>query len=168
MVRIIGILDDVFATKDFAEWRSFLDAAAIIFGIVAKMMDIANDPQMLASEALVPFANGGMVTVKSPIWIKGQEKVKPHRARAVGEHSEAILREAGIFRCRDPDAARRRRDRLNSRKEAGLVSGDRLSTAFSVIGNGTDPSDRRSPAHSSVYTDPPRWSGSADYRGCDW
>jgi crotonobetainyl-CoA:carnitine CoA-transferase CaiB-like acyl-CoA transferase len=92
---LIVILDEIFATKDFAEWRSILDAAGIIFGIVAKMEDIAEDPQMLASEALVPFTGGETMTVNSPIWIKGQEKVKPRRAPNVGEHSEEVLRTAG-------------------------------------------------------------------------
>jgi formyl-CoA transferase len=93
---MIAILDEIFATKDFAEWRSILDAAGIIFGIVAKMEDIAEDAQMLASEALVPFTDGETMTVNSPIWIKGQEKVKPRRAPNVGEHSEKVLREAGF------------------------------------------------------------------------
>src|SRR4051794_33463115 len=92
--ELIAILDETFATKDFAEWRSILDAAGIIFGIVAKMEDIAEDPQMLASEALVPFTDGETMTVNSPIWIKGQEKVKPQRAPEVGEHSEEVLRAA--------------------------------------------------------------------------
>jgi crotonobetainyl-CoA:carnitine CoA-transferase CaiB-like acyl-CoA transferase len=94
--EMIAILDEIFATKDFAEWRSILDAAGIIFGIVAKMEDIAEDAQMLASEALVPFTDGETMTVNSPIWIKGQEKVKPQRAPNVGEHSEKVLREAGF------------------------------------------------------------------------
>ena len=93
--ELIGILDEIFATKDFAEWRPILDGAGIIFGIVAKMEDIPHDPQMLASEALVAFEDGDTMTVNSPIWIKGQEKVKPRRSPAVGEHSEEVLREAG-------------------------------------------------------------------------
>jgi crotonobetainyl-CoA:carnitine CoA-transferase CaiB-like acyl-CoA transferase len=93
--QLIAILDEIFATKDFAEWRSILDAAGIIFGIVAKMEDIAEDPQMLASEALVPFTDGETMTVNSPIWIQGEEKVKPRRAPNVGEHSEDVLRAAG-------------------------------------------------------------------------
>jgi formyl-CoA transferase len=36
------------------------------------------------------------MTVNSPIWIRGQEKVKPRRAPNVGEHSEEVLREAGF------------------------------------------------------------------------
>ena len=95
--ELIAILDEIFATKDFAEWRSILDAAGIIFGIVAKMEDIAEDPQMLASEALVPFTDGETMTVNSPIWIKGQEKVNPRRAPNVGEHSEEVLRAEGVI-----------------------------------------------------------------------
>ena len=91
----IAILDEIFATKDFANWRSTLDAAGIILGIVAKMEDIPDDPQILASEALVPFEDGGTMTVNSPIWIKGQEKMKPRCAPAVGEHSDEVLRAAG-------------------------------------------------------------------------
>ena len=92
---LITVLDAIFATKDLAEWRAILDDAGLIFGIVAKMEDIPDDPQILASEALVPFADDGTMTVNSPIWIQGQRKVTPRRAPAVGEHSEEILREAG-------------------------------------------------------------------------
>ena len=93
--ELIAILDAIFATRDLAEWRAILDAAGLIFGIVADMDEIADDPQILASEALVPFTDGTM-TVNSPLWIKGQEKVKPRRAPAVGEHSEELLRKAGF------------------------------------------------------------------------
>ena len=60
------------------------------------MDEIADDPQILASEALVPFADGSSLTVNSPIWIRGQNKAKPHPAPAVGEHSAEVLREAGF------------------------------------------------------------------------
>jgi len=93
--ELIRILDAIFATRDQAEWRAILDAAGLIFGIVADMDEIADDPQMLASDALVPFADGSSLTVNSPIWISGQEKLQPHPAPAVGEHSDAVLRAAG-------------------------------------------------------------------------
>src|SRR5207302_2221259 len=93
---LIPILDGIFSTKDQAEWRAILDAAGLIFGIVADMDEIAGDAQILASEALVPFADGSSLTVNSPIWIRGQEKAKPRPAPAVGEHSEEVLREAGF------------------------------------------------------------------------
>ena len=93
--ELIAILDEIFATKDFVEWRSILEAAGIIFGIVAKMEDIPEDPQILASKALVPFEGQQTLTVNSPFWINGQDKVTPRRAPNVGEHSEEVLRDAG-------------------------------------------------------------------------
>ncbi len=92
---LIAILDDIFATRDQAEWRRILDDAGLIFGIVADMAEIADDEQILASGALVPFIDGSSLTVNSPFWIAGQEKLPPRPAPAVGEHSEEILREAG-------------------------------------------------------------------------
>jgi crotonobetainyl-CoA:carnitine CoA-transferase CaiB-like acyl-CoA transferase len=59
------------------------------------MDEIAGDAQILASEALVPFADGSSLTVNSPIWIRGQEKAQPRPAPTVGEHSEEVLREVG-------------------------------------------------------------------------
>ena len=50
---------------------------------------------MLASEALVAFADGSSLTVNSPIWMRGQEKVQPRAAPSVGEHSDEVLRAAG-------------------------------------------------------------------------
>ena len=93
--ELIGILDGIFATKDQLEWRRVLDEAGLIFGIVADMDEIADDAQILASEAVVPFVDGSWLTVNSPIWIRGQEKARPRPAPAVGEHSEEVLRAAG-------------------------------------------------------------------------
>jgi formyl-CoA transferase len=44
---------------------------------------------------LVPFADGAELTVSSPFHIDGVDKVPAQRAPAVGQHSEAVLREAG-------------------------------------------------------------------------
>jgi crotonobetainyl-CoA:carnitine CoA-transferase CaiB-like acyl-CoA transferase len=93
--ELIQILDGIFATKDQTEWRAILDAAGLIFGIVADMDEIAEDEQILASEALVPFVDGSSLTVNSPIWIRGQEKTRPRPAPAVGKHSDEVLRDAG-------------------------------------------------------------------------
>jgi crotonobetainyl-CoA:carnitine CoA-transferase CaiB-like acyl-CoA transferase len=92
---LIAILDEIFATRDQADWRRILDEAGLIFGIVADMDEIADDEQILASGALVPFTDGSSLTVNSPLWIAGQEKSLPRPAPDVGQHSEEILRETG-------------------------------------------------------------------------
>jgi len=89
------ILDGIFANKDQLERRRILDQASLIFGIVADMDEIADDEQILAGEALVPFADGSSLTVNSPIWIRGQQKAAPRPAPSVGEHSEEVLPEVG-------------------------------------------------------------------------
>jgi crotonobetainyl-CoA:carnitine CoA-transferase CaiB-like acyl-CoA transferase len=92
---LLAILDRIFATRDLAHWRSVLDEAGIIFGIVAETSDIAEDEQVLAAGHLIPFADGDFMTVNSPIEIAGQQKVRPRIAPEVGEHSAAVLRDAG-------------------------------------------------------------------------
>jgi formyl-CoA transferase len=36
-----------------------------------------------------------MLTVNSPIWVDGSQKVPPRHPPGIGEHSDAVLREAG-------------------------------------------------------------------------
>ncbi|MBV8889494.1 MAG: CoA transferase [Alphaproteobacteria bacterium] len=93
--ELIAVLDDAFAIRDLAEWRQRLDAAGLVFGVVAEPDDIADDSQMRECGALVPFADGSLLTVSSPFWVAGQQKVPPRHAPEVGEHSEEVLRAAG-------------------------------------------------------------------------
>jgi crotonobetainyl-CoA:carnitine CoA-transferase CaiB-like acyl-CoA transferase len=92
---LIALLDEVFATRDLAAWRSTLDAAGLIFGFVATLDDIAADKQMRVSDVLVQFENDTMLTINSPLWVEGADKVQPRRPPALGEHSDEILRAAG-------------------------------------------------------------------------
>jgi formyl-CoA transferase len=95
---LAAILDEVFATRDWAEWRAILEATGIAFGVVGTLDDIPGDRQMRASGALVPIDDpraGAALTVGSPITIAGQDKVPPRMAPAIGEHTVAVLREAG-------------------------------------------------------------------------
>jgi formyl-CoA transferase len=50
---------------------------------------------MQDSGALVPFADGKALTVSSPFHLEGIDKVPARRAPAIGQHSDAILRDAG-------------------------------------------------------------------------
>jgi len=94
-VELTTVLDKTFATKDRSEWREILAAGGIVFDVVASAQDIPNDSQILANDILVPFDNDGVLTVTSPICVEGQNKVKPRRPPAVGQHSDEVLREAG-------------------------------------------------------------------------
>jgi len=93
--ELIKIFDEIFAGADLAEWRARLDASGLIFGLVATMADIPHDRQMLANDVLVPFENDTMLTINSPLWVEGAEKVPPRQPPALGQHSEDVLREFG-------------------------------------------------------------------------
>ena len=103
--ELTAIFDTIFATKDLAEWRAILDAHGLIFGVVAEVDEIPSDRQMLDNDVLVPFASGGMLTVNSPLWIDGEEKVTPRAAPDIGRDSDAVLRRFG---CDDAEIARLR------------------------------------------------------------
>jgi len=57
--------------------------------------DVVEDRQMREIGAVVPFEDGSGLTVNNPINVAGIEKRTPRRPPALGEHSDAILREAG-------------------------------------------------------------------------
>src|ERR1700716_4235607 len=94
-LALIKIFDEIFATKDLAEWRGILDGNGLVFGVVGILDDIPHDKQMLENEVLVPFENDTLLTVNSPIWIDGSQKVRPRHPPGIGEHSDEILRQAG-------------------------------------------------------------------------
>jgi formyl-CoA transferase len=94
-LELIKIFDEIFATKDLAEWRKILDGNGLVFGVVGILDDIPGDRQMLENDVLVPFEGGELLTINSPIWVDGSDKVKPRHAPGVGEHSDEVLRAAG-------------------------------------------------------------------------
>ena len=94
-VTLTSIFDEVFATRDRAEWRETLSANGIVFDVVASAQDIGSDEQLLANDILIPFEGDTTLTVTSPIFMEGQQKVKPRHPPTVGQHSDAVLREAG-------------------------------------------------------------------------
>ena len=94
-LELIKLFDEIFATRDLAEWRKRLDGNGLVFGVVGILDDIPTDRQMIDNDVLVPFEGGSMLTVNSPIWVDGSQKTAPRRPPDVGEHSDEVLREAG-------------------------------------------------------------------------
>ena len=109
---LVEVLDARFALRDLAEWRPLLDAAGVTFSDVSTLDDIPNDAQMRAAGALVPFEEGPGLTVSSPFTVHGTPKAGPRLAPALGEHTLALLREAGYGE-----------EEISRLRERGIVSG---------------------------------------------
>jgi len=95
---LVPILDAVFASRPWAEWQTILHAHGLTFGVVGTVDDARTDRQMVESGALVPIDDaraGAPLTVSSPLWVDGVEKVAARVPPELGEHSVEILREAG-------------------------------------------------------------------------
>ncbi len=95
---LVEILDEVFSKRDLVEWRTVLDAAGVTFGGIHTVNEASSDRQFQEVGALVPFADGTGLTVSSPFHLDGEAKVAPRRAPSVGQHTEAVLEEAGYSR----------------------------------------------------------------------
>jgi formyl-CoA transferase len=94
-VALTATLDKIFAQRPAAELEKILDEHGVVFGAAHNVFDVVNDEQARISGALVPTADGSMLTVSSPFWIEGEDKVKARNAPGIGEHSDAVLSDAG-------------------------------------------------------------------------
>jgi crotonobetainyl-CoA:carnitine CoA-transferase CaiB-like acyl-CoA transferase len=94
-VALVAILDEVFTTRDWAEWREVLESHEITFGLVCRLDDVAGDRQMAAAGLFPALEGVGLRTVTSPVEIAGEPKVAPRRAPRLGEHTDEVLRAAG-------------------------------------------------------------------------
>lgn len=95
-LELIAVLDEVFATRDWPDWRARLDGQGLIFGVVGILDDIPDDQQMKDNDVLIPFEDSSLMTINSPIWVEGSAKKKPRLPPSVGQHSDEILRSAGF------------------------------------------------------------------------
>ena len=47
--ELVTMLDEVFAKRDLADWRTILDGVGVTFGIVGTVNEVPDDPQMRAA-----------------------------------------------------------------------------------------------------------------------
>jgi len=91
------ILREAFEAKDYAYWLAALAKAEITFGVISRPQDVPDDQQAVACGAIVETAIPDMPrTLSNPIRLGFAEQRVAHPAPSLGQHSDEILREAGL------------------------------------------------------------------------
>ncbi len=96
---LVAVLDPIFGSRPLAHWRAELDRHTVTFGIITRVEDLPDDPQLNANgvfrSVVGPGVRPGLRTVDSPIHLDGAAKREPTRAPELGEHGQEILRSLG-------------------------------------------------------------------------
>jgi len=96
---LVAVLDPIFGSKPLSHWRAELDRHTVTFGIIARIDDLPDDPQLNANGVFRPVVGPGvrpgLRTVDSPIHLDGADKRPAARAPELGEHGREILTSLG-------------------------------------------------------------------------
>jgi formyl-CoA transferase len=98
MGELVRICDAIFATQPMEFWQRRLQECDVPHSVVATLDDVVADRQMAANDVFVEIddpALGRVRTVDTPMKIEEYPKAKRSGAPRLGEHTRAILAEAG-------------------------------------------------------------------------
>ncbi|MBB2740944.1 UNVERIFIED_ORG: formyl-CoA transferase [Microbispora rosea subsp. rosea] len=95
---LTDILDRAFAGRPLAYWKQALGRARVSYGIIQTPEEAAGDPQLRATDIVVPIEGVDDLdaTINSPISMLASPKVPPRRAPRLGEHNDEVLAELGF------------------------------------------------------------------------
>jgi len=97
-VKLVAILDEVFARKPLDHWQAILDQSHVVFDVVQTLAEVAKDPQLMANQILVSLEGSSKptsLTVDSPIYVHEVKKKQPQHAPDLGENNVEVLKEMG-------------------------------------------------------------------------
>jgi len=92
-------LSSEFSKRTLDEVNSLLRNSGVTFGVLGKTTDHRSDPQFLETETLINLKHeqfDNLLTINSPITIKGEGKKDAYRAPAIGEHTKEVLDDLGV------------------------------------------------------------------------
>jgi crotonobetainyl-CoA:carnitine CoA-transferase CaiB-like acyl-CoA transferase len=95
---LIALIQEKFATRDYAEWRPLLEAIDIPWEPVNSIADVLEDPQVHANAMVQPMQVGDQTIniVAGPVSFDGAPIVgTPQGSPTMGADTEALLREVG-------------------------------------------------------------------------
>ena len=94
---LAAIIAEVIASDDMARWHACFKQHNLAFAVLNRAQDLPDDAQVLASGAIIDTAIAELPrTIAAPFALADVHLPPPEAAPELGQHSEAILREAGI------------------------------------------------------------------------
>lgn len=94
---LVALLEQRFASADWAHWRDTLTNAGVTFGPIARIEDHAADEQIAANDFMPAFADrADLRTIDSPFYLATEPKQPPRMAPEIGAHTRKILEECGL------------------------------------------------------------------------
>lgn len=95
-VELLGLIEAEIARHDWAHWSDLLTRIGVPFGEIGRVIDVPDDEQARHAGIVVPCDGEGISrTLNNPIRLGFAQPRRAGKPPAVGEHSEAILKEAG-------------------------------------------------------------------------
>jgi crotonobetainyl-CoA:carnitine CoA-transferase CaiB-like acyl-CoA transferase len=96
--ELLGLLDEIFATRSLAEWATVFESEPELFWSPVNTIDeVVADEQFHAAGAVVqvPDEQGSLSMLATPVDFDGKTPVPRWRAPHIGEHTGEILAELG-------------------------------------------------------------------------
>lgn len=97
-VALFHILEEVFKSRNLAEWKNRLDEAGIPWGPLQSLPEVINDPQARANDLFVPFdhpVHGRIEVVANPVKFSRAQTGVTRQAPVFNQHTAEILGELG-------------------------------------------------------------------------
>ncbi|MBI3029978.1 MAG: CoA transferase [Candidatus Rokubacteria bacterium] len=97
--ELVGFLEGIFRERTVGEWMASLEAQDVLCAPVNRYADLPDDPQVRASGMIVEEEHpraGRFRTLNTPVRLEKTPGGIRTPAPALGEHTEAVLREAGL------------------------------------------------------------------------
>lgn len=95
---LIAILEETFATRDFAQWLPLLESLDIPWELISSIVDVSNDPQVHANGMMRKMTVGETevsIVAGPTMWDGAQFSHEPHSAPVLGADTGAMLAEVG-------------------------------------------------------------------------